>query len=103
MIDPAWGWRIAFFVGGGIGLVILLLRTWIPESPRWLATHGYVAEADRVVTSIEKRFIDEGITLPPVDESKRMKLEDAQPHAAQGSLRHHAGRLPQCRPWWASP
>jgi MFS family permease len=75
MIDPAWGWRIAFFVGGGIGLVILLLRTWIPESPRWLATHGYVAEADRVVTGIEKRFTDEGITLPPVDESKRMKLK----------------------------
>src|SRR6478609_4114293 len=35
-IDPSYGWRIAFFVGGGIGLVILLLRTWIPESPRWL-------------------------------------------------------------------
>ena len=75
MIDPAWGWRIAFFVGGGIGLVILLLRTWIPESPRWLATHGYVAEADRVVTGIEKRFTDEGLTLPPVDPNKRMKLK----------------------------
>ena len=74
-IDPAWGWRIAFFVGGGIGLVILLLRTWIPESPRWLVTHGYAAEADRVVTGIEKRFTDEGITLPPPDESRRLKLK----------------------------
>ncbi|GLS46065.1 MFS transporter [Methylobacterium brachythecii] len=74
-IDPTYGWRIAFFVGGGIGLVILLLRTWIPESPRWLATHGYTAEADRVVTGIEKRFTDEGITLPPVDKSRRMKLK----------------------------
>ncbi|MCE4223002.1 MFS transporter [Methylobacterium sp. C25] len=74
-IDPTYGWRIAFFVGGGIGLVILLLRTWIPESPRWLATHGYTAEADRVVSGIEKRFTDEGIALPPVDESKRMKLK----------------------------
>ncbi|MDV2983061.1 UNVERIFIED_CONTAM: MFS transporter [Methylobacteriaceae bacterium AG10] len=74
-IDPAWGWRIAFFVGGGIGLVILLLRTWIPESPRWLVTHGYAAEADRVVTGIEKRFTDDGITLPPPDESRRLKLK----------------------------
>ena len=75
VIDPAWGWRIAFFVGGGIGLVILLLRTWIPESPRWLVTHGYAAEADRVVTGIEKRFTDEGITLPPPDEKRRLKLK----------------------------
>ena len=74
-IDPAWGWRIAFFVGGGIGLVILLLRTWIPESPRWLVTHGYAAEADRVVTGIEKRFTDEGVTLPPPDASRRLKLK----------------------------
>ena len=73
-IDPTYGWRIAFFVGGGIGLVILLLRTWIPESPRWLATHGYTAEADRVVTGIEKRFTDDGIELPPIDEGKRYKI-----------------------------
>ncbi len=74
-IDPAYGWRIAFFTGGAIGLVILFLRTWIPESPRWLATHGYTAEADRVVTGIEARFTDEGVTLPPVDPEKRMKLK----------------------------
>lgn len=74
-IDPVYGWRLAFFVGGGIGLVILALRSWIPESPRWLVTHGYAAEADRVVTGIEKRFTDEGLTLPPVDEEKRIKLK----------------------------
>lgn len=74
-VDPVYGWRIAFFVGGGIGLVILFLRSWIPESPRWLVTHGYAAEADRVVAGIEKRFTDEGITLPPVDDDKRIKLK----------------------------
>ena len=79
VIDPAWGWRIAFFVGGGIGLAILLLRRWIPESPRWLVTHGYAAEADRVVTEIEKRFTDAGVTLPPPDTSKHTKLK----------VRHH--------------
>ena len=79
VIDPAWGWRIAFFVGGGIGLAILLLRRWIPESPRWLVTHGYAAEADRVVSEIEKRFTDHGVTLPPPDGSKHNRLK----------VRHH--------------
>ena len=74
-IDPHYGWRIAFFVGGGIGLAILLLRSWIPESPRWLVTHGYAAEADRVVSGIEKRFTDAGVSLPPVDEAKRFKIK----------------------------
>ena len=73
-IDPTYGWRIAFFVGGSIGLVILLLRSWIPESPRWLVTHGYVAEADRVVSGIEKRFTESGIELPPVDPGKSYKI-----------------------------
>ncbi|MDP4021812.1 MFS transporter [Methylobacterium sp. NEAU 140] len=79
VIDPAWGWRVAFFTGGAIGLVILLLRTWIPESPRWLATHGYTAEADRVVSGIEKRFTDQGVTLPPPDPKKHTRIR----------VRHH--------------
>ncbi|AWN37593.1 MFS transporter [Methylobacterium radiodurans] len=74
VIDPAWGWRVAFFTGGAIGLVILFLRRWIPESPRWLVTHGYAAEADRVVAGIEKRFTDAGITLPPPDPKKHTRL-----------------------------
>ncbi|GJD91246.1 MULTISPECIES: MFS transporter [Methylobacterium] len=74
VIDPAWGWRVAFFTGGAIGLVILFLRRWIPESPRWLVTHGYAAEADRVVSGIEKRFTDAGVPLPPPDPKKHTRL-----------------------------
>ena len=47
------GWRLAFIVGGLIGLVIIFLRRFVPESPRWLMTHGRVAEAERIVGEIE--------------------------------------------------
>src|SRR6202043_2292230 len=55
-IDPGLGWRLAFLIGALIGLIILLMRRWIPESPRWLMTHGFVKEADAVVRGIEARF-----------------------------------------------
>ena len=55
-IDPALGWRLAFLIGTTIGLIILVMRRWIPESPRWLMTHGFVKEADAVVRRIEARL-----------------------------------------------
>ena len=55
-IDPGLGWRLAFLIGALIGLIILLMRRWIPESPRWLMTHGYATEADAVVRGIEERL-----------------------------------------------
>jgi MFS family permease len=55
-IDPAFGWRLAFLIGTTIGLFILVMRRWIPESPRWLMTHGFVDEADTVVRGIEAHF-----------------------------------------------
>jgi len=33
------------------------MRFWIPESPRWLMTHGYANEAESVVAGIESRFV----------------------------------------------
>jgi MFS family permease len=58
LLDPALfapdiGWRICFGIGAALGLVILFLRTFIPESPRWLVTHGRAAEADAIVRDIE--------------------------------------------------
>ena len=71
-IDPALGWRLAFLIGTGIGLIILVMRRWIPESPRWLMTHGFVNEAEAVVTDIEARFARD--PRLPAHERPRVRL-----------------------------
>jgi MFS family permease len=55
VIDPEKGWRLAFFIGAVLGLVILFLRQWIPESPRWLISHGHAERAAAIVADIEQR------------------------------------------------
>ena len=56
VLPPDWGWRLAFLIGAMLGLVIFLMRMWLPESPRWLMTHGRVDEANRVLEGIEAEF-----------------------------------------------
>ncbi len=71
VVPPDIGWRAAFVVGGAIGLVVLLLRRWLPESPRWLMTHGQPHAAEAVVAGIEERVRrDTGRTLPPVPDTR---------------------------------
>jgi len=48
------GWRWLLILAAGGGLVAWLSRRRLPESPRWLAATGRLAEADRVVTAIEQ-------------------------------------------------
>ena len=55
-IDPAVGWRLAFLIGAAIGIVIVAMRLWIPESPRWLVTHGFAEMAEKTVHGIETRL-----------------------------------------------
>src|SRR3954465_9790590 len=57
LLPPDWGWRAAFGIGAALGLTILVLLQWIPESPRWLMLHGRIAEADAVITGIERRVV----------------------------------------------
>lgn len=55
LLPEDWGWRVCFGLGAVLGLSILWLRRWIPESPRWLMTHGRLPEAHRIVEDIERR------------------------------------------------
>jgi len=55
LLPPDVGWRIAFGIGALLGTIVLYLRRFVPESPRWLMTHGHAAQADTVVDEIERR------------------------------------------------
>ncbi len=59
-----WGWRLGFGIGGVLGISILFLRHWVPESPRWLVTHGQEHEAKRTIDDIERRVSHSGGALP---------------------------------------
>lgn len=64
------GWRLAFIIGGAIAGIALLLRRFIPESPRWLMTHGDPEAAERIMAEIERRVS----TAPPESRLKTIRL-----------------------------
>src|SRR5947199_1926911 len=64
LLPPDYGWRLAFFIGAALGLVILFMRMWLPESPRWLMTHGRAEQAAAVVAEIEAAVRLRGQQLP---------------------------------------
>ncbi|GGZ81783.1 MFS transporter [Streptomyces subrutilus] len=64
------GWRLTFALGVVLGLVILLVRRHVPESPRWMFIHGRAEEADALVADVERQVeAEKGVRLPEPDES----------------------------------
>ncbi|AMA61001.1 MFS transporter [Bradyrhizobium sp. CCGE-LA001] len=59
-IGPDLGWRLAYLIGAILGLFVLLMRMWIPESPRWLMIHGRPDEAHAIVDEIERSVVGHG-------------------------------------------
>jgi MFS family permease len=75
LVAENWGWRIGFFVGPVLGLIIIWLRRHIPESPRWMVTHGHSEEAHRIVDDIEESVKAQGKPVPDIDESRAMLIK----------------------------
>jgi MFS family permease len=89
LLDPGWiggdlGWRLCFGIGAALGLLILVMRLWLPESPRWLLIHGQPEEAKRIVEGIEKSFREQGHDLPPPT-GKPLRLH-ARDHTPMGEI-----------------
>jgi MFS family permease len=69
------GWRLAFLIGPVLGLVILVVRRHLPESPRWQVMHGHAQEAEDSISYIEREVEETGKTLPPVDENRAIEIK----------------------------
>src|SRR4051794_937176 len=60
---PVYGWKAMFVVGLIPSVITIPLRWFMPESPRWLASKGRMAEADVVVKVLEDSATRRGVML----------------------------------------
>ena len=84
------GWRLAFGLGAVLGLFIMVVRRHLPESPRWLLSHGYVQQAIAVVEHIEAQVYGPGWSART--QMTTVKVVDVQVTGAVG-LRYLAHTL----------
>jgi MFS family permease len=76
VLPAVLGWRVCFGLGGALGLCILFLRRFVPESPRWLLLHGHHGEAERVVSGVEQAVAESaGEELPPAPEPQPLQVK----------------------------
>jgi MFS family permease len=68
------GWRVGLLVGPVLAIVILFIRRNLPESPRWLLTHGRVQEAEDSMKYIEDVAVKDGQHLAPVPDGAAITI-----------------------------
>ncbi|HEY1723082.1 MAG TPA: MFS transporter [Magnetospirillaceae bacterium] len=95
LVNPAYGWRLPFAIGGVLGLLIVYLRRFVPESPRWLATHGRVEEAEQTIVAIEDRVRRSRGSIPNVPAGSQMQLKRRDGSALMEVMRTIIHHYPQ--------
>ena len=63
LLVPIYGWKAMFVVGLIPAILTIPLRWFMPESPRWLASKGRLAEANAVVKQLEDSATQRGAIL----------------------------------------
>ncbi len=66
---PHYTWRILWLIGFPTGFMLILLNRWIPESPRYLLSHGRIKEAQNVMKRFGAVVIKEKV-IPAVNKIK---------------------------------
>jgi MFS family permease len=74
LFSAASGWRYAFGIGGTLGAAVLVLRLYVPESPRWLMLRGFEKQAGQVVADIEKQVSKGHPDSLPAPEGDKLKI-----------------------------
>ena len=95
-IGPDHGWRIAYMTGACLGLIVLVMRMWIPESPRWLMIHGRPDRSQR--DRRRYREVGDGTCARPRGAAEDQD-QDAGSYAARRS-RDHPAHAPTASARW---
>ncbi|MEL5955131.1 MFS transporter [Streptomyces sp. CLV115] len=93
-----WGWRVVFGLGLFGVVFAWLIRRWVPESPRWLASRGRIAEAEDIVRSIELQC---GIQHPDDGPAARSAAGPAAPATSPATVTAAATPRPRIAELWA--
>ncbi|MGD0473370.1 MAG: MFS transporter [Candidatus Velthaea sp.] len=77
LVDQRYGWRLAFGSGALLAVAVLFVRNSVPESPRWLLTHGKPDEAHTIVDEIETRIRRDHARELPATGDRRIAIDTA--------------------------